>query len=325
MIGGRLFGTTIFGRYDYTDPVNNPIMALEYIKRNQNWSDNSGTALIKISGDGSFDDTGLAEIKALTIARQIENEEQQWSDTLTKSLCEAFYLVSRQNSDGYECVHYLLNSETPATTISIGMIVPGSIGMVEPPRAENIIVEPYIKYAYDYASGEFTQSLRIEGVADNSVWSSSLTPGFTGNDGESLWNKCRVNYLKYGRNEKVPSSISDQYWIPNYATALWKITKMLEWQEKSRFSFSVFYSTGRFLYCGEQIYIQFVNETNNISLRAVINKIVKNKNRNKVDIGVTILDDIPSSFYYTAYQVTDNALTEWQATDGATEEYQEAG
>jgi hypothetical protein len=324
MIGGRLFGVTDGTRYASTDLIDNPVMLLEYVKRNQNWS--SGSALIRTgSADGSFDDSSLDELKALSIARQISNESEQWTDAITKSICEAFYMVSRQDSEGYECVEYVLKSTTPSDTVAIADIIPGTIGVVEEPRAENIFVEPFVQYAYDYASGAFTKSLRIEGVTGNVEWSAALTPGFEDDDGEALWNLCRANYLKYGRFERIPSVISDQYWMPDYDAALWKIGKIIEWSAKKRFSFSVLYGQARSWYAGKQIYVNFPNETNGTNIRSVITRIVKHKSQNKVDIGVVFLDEIPTNFYFTRYQATDGAETAWQEADGATDVYQEQG
>ncbi len=326
MIGGRLFGVTIADRYAATDLIDNPVMALEYIKRNQNWQDNGGTALIRTgAADGSFDDSGLDEIKALSIARQIQAEAEQWTDSLSKSLCEAFYLVSRQDSAGYECVDYILKTTTPADTVTIADIVPGTIGRIEEPRAENIFVEPYINYAYDYASEKFTRSLRIEGVVANSSWSAALTPGFEDSDGEALWNLCRAAYLRYGRFERIPEVISEQYWIPDYDTALWKIGKVIDWQNKRRFSFSVQYEQARTWFAGKQIYINFPNETNAVDIRAVITRCTKNKAQNKVDLGLVLLGTITTEFYFAMYQDTDGAALEWQETDGAEDVFQEAG
>lgn len=326
MIGGRLFGVTITDRYAATDLIDNPVMALEYIKRNQNWQDNGGAPLIRTgSADGSFDDTGLDEVKALNIARQIQNESEQWTDALSKSLCEAFYLVSRQDSEGYECVDYILKTTTPTDVVTIADIIPGSIGRIEEPRAENIFIEPHINYAYDYASEKFTHHIRVEGVSDNYEWDSDLTPGFQGNDGEEVWNICRGIYLRYGRFERVPPVISDQYWIPDYDTALWKIRKVVDWQGRRRFSFSVLYEQARTWFSGKQILINFPNETNNSDVRAVITRCVKNKSQNKVDLGLVLLGSIPTEFYFTMYQDSDDALSVWQETDGAETVVQEAG
>lgn len=324
MIGGRLFGETISGRYDATDLIDNPVMVLEYIKRQQNWNA-EGSALIKTSGVGAFDDSSLDEIKALSIARQVTSENQQWSDALSQSLCEVFYLISRQDADGYECVHYLMADTTPEVTVDIGDIIPGTLGKIEEPNPEYIFVEPYIKYGYDYAREGFTRTLSIIGTTTESAWSADLTPGFSGTDGEALWNVCRSNYLKYGKLVEMPTQLSEQMWIPTYATALWKFTKMLEWQQKCRFSFSVPYIVGRSWYLGMQMYIQFPNETDDQAVRAVITSFRRHKNQNSVAIELVILDNVETAFYYQKYQMTDTASTEWQATDGAETLYQEQG
>lgn len=323
MIGGRVIGETGGGRYSSTDIIDNPIMLLEYIKRHQNWSDNADTALIKITGDGSFDDSELDELKALTVARQFHDYEGVWTDILAKSICETFYLISRHDSNGSECVEYLFNESTVSDIITIDDIIPGTIGAVEEPNAENVFVEPFINYGYDYGTSKFKNSLKIIGVTENSEWSSSLTTGFSGNDGEALWSKCRANYLKYRHVEKIQPSMTDQYWIVDYDTALWKITKMIDLMTKCRFSFSAHYETGRDFYIGKHISIQFPHETNDITIRSCIHKLGKHKQGNRVNINVTLLEEVPTSFYYAKYQGTDSASTKWQDTDGATAKYQE--
>lgn len=310
-------------RYFSTDMIDNPIMLLEYVKRNQNWKDNNDEALIKVTGEGSFDDTALDELKAFTIARQFYDKENVWTDSLTKSICETFYIISRHDNDGYECVEYLFNESIVSDIITIDDIIPGTIGKVEEPNAENVFIEPIVNYSYDYGTSKFKNSLSIIGVTENSEWSSSLTPGFSGNDGEELWSKCRANYLKYRHVEKNQSNMTDQYWIVDYDTALWKITKMIDLMIKSRFSFSVYYETGRDFYIGKQLKIQFPHETNDIIIRSCIHKLNKSKQNNRININVTLLEEVPTSFYYAKYQGTDGASTKWQDKDGATTKYQE--
>src|SRR5690606_15731078 len=62
---GLAFPSTWGGRKTAGNLIQSPVDILEHVKREQNWSDNSGIALIKTSGDGSFDDSSLAEVKAL--------------------------------------------------------------------------------------------------------------------------------------------------------------------------------------------------------------------------------------------------------------------
>lgn len=326
MISGRIWASyDDSARYSVSGIVDEPIELLEYVKRRQNWDDNDGTPLIKLSGDGSFDDSALAELRVLSIARQLFGKNEQWTDALTKSICETFYLLSRIDENGYECVEYLLRDTTPSDTVAIGDIVPGSVGMVKYPNSENMFLEPYINYGYDYASERFTQSLRVEGIEDNTSWTTELTPGFSGNDGESIWYACRQRFMRYGRFERIPDGMSNQYWIVDYNTALWKMQKMVQWMGLPGFSFSVYYDTARTWYCGKQIYIDFPNETNDVSTRALIVGINKSRRNNRCDLDLLLLDNIPTNFYYTMYQATDGASTEYQLTDGASTEWQEAG
>lgn len=323
MIGGRIWASYGTGRYSADAVVDEPIELIEYVKRRGNWADNEGTPLIKTSGNGSFDDSSLVELRLLTVARQVFNKEQQWTDALSKSICETFYLLSRIDEDGYECVEYLLKSGSPSDTVTVADIIPGSLGTIKHPRPENVYLEPYINYAYDYASEKFTQSLRIEGIEDNITWDSTLTPGFQGNDGESLWYTQKQRYLKYGHFERIPQNLSDQYWIVDYDTALWKMQKMIQWMGLLGFSFSVHYTQAREWYCGKQININFPIETNDIDIKSVIVGIDKSKRNNRVNLELLLLEEIPSDFYFAMYQTTDSASAEYQLTDGASTEWQE--
>lgn len=324
MITGRLFGETLSGRYADTDVIDNPIMLLEYIKRNQSWQDTGGAKLIRTGSEsGSFDSTYLDEIRAFGISRQIFNKAEQYTDAISKSICEEFYLVSRQDSDGYECVEYIFSEETPSVAVDIGDTVPGSIGMIEGPNQENIIVMPEINYHYDNAFLKYRKKLSVIGVDTESAWNSDLTPGFTEADGEEVWNSCKALYDKYKVINLTPSNISDTKWVCEYDAALWKIKKVIEYQGFSRFSFSVPYSIGRTWYPGKKISITFPNETNNNSISSLIVKILKSKNRDSVAVNVLLTETIPTEFYSILLQMDDSAGVEWQENDGGSE-YQEA-
>lgn len=324
MIGGRVFGETIPGRYGTADLIDNPIMLLEYIKRQQNWQDNNGVPLIKTGSDiGSFDHLSLDEIKNLKIARQITDENLVWTKNICKSLCETFYLVSYQDKDGYECIDYFLREEAPGETITVSDIIPGSLGMIEEPKPDIIFVMPYLNYSYDYAFSKYTKSLQVLHVDDEESWSTEFTPGFQNNDGELIWNKCRALYFTYRKIEKIPQNVSDQEWIVDYDTALWKINKIIDYQSLKDFSFSVYYTKGRLWYPGQQIYIQFPNETDGLIIRSVITSVQKSKNRNNVSIKLKMLDQIDPTVYYTIYQQCDGSVLEWQPTDGSDTEFQE--
>jgi len=325
MISGRLFGEAVVGRYLATDLVDNPIMALEYVKRNQNWDDSNGVALIKHgSGAGSFDSSTLNEVYSFGISRQIFDKNEQYANAIAKSICEEFYLISRQDSDGYECVEYFLQTdETIADSVDVGDIKPGSIGMVEEPETEDIYCMPVVNYHYDNAFGLHRKSLKVLGVDTASEWSAELTQGFESGDGEEVWNLCKAIYDKYKVVNPVPSNISDQKWICDYNGALWKIKKIVEYQQYKRFSFAVPYAIGRTWHPGKQINVTFPNETNNEAIRSVITSITKNKNTDTVSLKIMFLDSIPTEFYSILLQMEDLALVEMQERDDYDTQYQE--
>lgn len=318
---GRKFSDTWGGRKIAANLIQSPVDILEHVKREQNWSDNSGTALIKTSGDGSFDDSSLAEVKALTPARQIFDYDKATTEALTKSICESFWLCSRQDNNGYECVDYLLRDEDPSETITFADLIDGAAEITDP-RPQNIYCEPVINYCYDYGAEKFTKQLRITN-SDQVDYDASYASGFEGSDGQEIWENCHILNAKYRQVEKMPSHLSDLHWVYTYADAVWVLRKRIEWMQKKRASFKVGYTKGRLYYVGKHIMLQLPHETNSVAVECVIEAVTKNKAGNRVLVSVVILDEIPSDFYFTKYQDTDGAETLWQDTDGATTKYQD--
>lgn len=318
---GRKFPSTWGGRKTADNLIESPVDILEHVKREQNWSDNSGTALIKTSGDGSFDDSSLAEVKALTPARQIFDYDKATTEALTKSICESFWLCSRQDNNGYECVDYLLRDEDPSETITYADLIDGAAEITDP-RPQNIYCEPVINYCYDYGAEKFTKQLRI--TNSNQVdYDASYASGFEGSDGQEIWENCHILNAKYRQVEKMPSHLTDLHWVYTYADAVWVLRKRIEWMQKKRASFKVGYTKGRLYYVGKHIMLQLPHETNSVAVECVIEAVTKNKAGNRVSVSIVILDEIPSDFYFTRYQDTDGAETLWQDTDGATTKYQD--
>lgn len=318
---GLAFPSTWGGRKTAGNLIQSPVDILEHVKREQNWSDNNGIALIKTSGDGSFDDSSLAEVKALTPARQIFDYDKATTEALTKSICESFWLCSRQDNNGYECVDYLLRDEDPSETITYADLIDGAAEITDP-RPQNIYCEPVINYCYDYGAEKFTKQLRITN-SDQVDYDASYASGFEGSDGQEIWENCHILNAKYRQVEKMPSHLSDLHWVYTYADAVWVLRKRIEWMQKKRASFKVGYTKGRLYYVGKHIMLQLPHETNSVAVECVIEAVTKNKAGNRVLVSVVILDEIPSDFYFTKYQDTDGAETLWQDTDGATTKYQD--
>ena len=123
---GRIFNDTWGARKTAANLMSSPIDIFEHVCRLQNWSEVGDlvvygkqycpNAKIKTSGAGSFDDSGLAAVKALSPVFQITDEKDGWTDRLKEALCKRFFLISRQDSDGNECLHYLDPQLTDAST-----------------------------------------------------------------------------------------------------------------------------------------------------------------------------------------------------------------
>ena len=66
----------------------------------------------------------------------------------------------------------------------------GQIGALERPKARDINCRPVVKYAYDQYTGEYTKELRVKNVSE-STFDESFISGFSGSDGQTIWNQCR--------------------------------------------------------------------------------------------------------------------------------------
>jgi hypothetical protein len=286
--------------------IESPLDVMEHALRLGNWSELGITkdwgheyspgALIKTSGDGSFDDATLADPKAVRVARQITDEGNAWNDSVVKSICNDFYLVSYQDETGKECVSYLQELTYPATVITLGEII-GDIGDMIEPSISDVFVEPKLRYAYDIGSQKYLGVIDITRVAET-AWNSAFTPGLLDVDGEPLWNKCHALWLKYRQMEPCDSSLMDQRWIYRYEDAVWKLNCMVDWMDKKRTSFSVSYGIGKSWHVGTHIKIRLPHQTADIAVEVVIERVKKKKNKNSVDVQVIILTAIPTAFFF---------------------------
>jgi len=290
--------------------IDNPIDAILNIKLLQNWSElgviyNWGKevvdeALIKDSGDGAFNSSTLADHRTLKVSRQIHTMDKAYSDIMVKDLCETFFLISYQDADGYECIKSLLTKETPATTITLSDVL--GLGEMIPPDVSQIYCTPVINYAYDYALGEFTQQISINKTWET-TYSSDYTSGLTSADSLTYWNACRSLWNDVKQIEQMPANLMNKYWIPDYATAVWYLSKLVQLMTIQRFSITVGYTTGYKWRVGTHFKIQVPHETNNNIIEVVIEKVRKNKkpinSRSEVVADVILLDEISTNIYNT--------------------------
>jgi hypothetical protein len=326
MFTGRVYDDTWGNRKTATDCIDNPPDIFEHFCRLQNYSDTGDnviwgkqyapSAKIKLSGDGSFDDPGLDPLRALRPAFQILDENEAYTDEAKKKMCEQYFLLSRQDEDGYECLHYLdpqgNDTTIPSDTVTLADCIPGSIGEVQEPKAENIFVEPFVNYAYNIGSDSYDRQLRVVNVSDaawigtgtvenpqyaaGSGWHAEYTPGFKGTDGKSIWENRNLMWKKFRNFESPPSNKTDCRKIKYYADALYYIKDWTAWDGKRRRSFALEYlwGTARDWHPGTKINWNNPHQTSSFNVRCMVENIKKDKNTNRIDVDIIILDTYPT-------------------------------
>jgi hypothetical protein len=336
IFSGRVYNDTWGGRVTATDMIQDPIAMIEEACRKQNWSgvgdlrrygkEYCPNAKIKLTGNGSFDDTGLTSIKALRPAFQILDLAKSWTDKFKEALCRRYFLLTRQDEDGYECVHYLDPQNTdetvPATVITMADII-GDVGETVEPKGSDVFVEPFLNYAYNSGSEKFDKQLRIFNAPDaawvgtgteaspqyaaGSGWHAEYTPGFQGTDGQDVWLSCHALWNKFRTMESPPSDKTDAREIVLYSDALHNIKEWVAWMGKRRDSFTVPYTLApsggvkaRDWYPGMKFLLNLLHRTNAFNAKYLIEKIEKDKNAGEcgtVKVNVILLVDIPTAFF----------------------------
>lgn len=335
MFAGRVFNDTWGSRKTATDLMLNPIDWIEHAKRLQNWKEigdvkvygkeYSPNALIKLdANEGSYheDNTLLDGVRAMRPALQIFDENLAWTDEFTKNMCEQFFLCTRQDSSGYECIHYLDPQNTDETESAVSVTfadIIGDVGTTEEPKSQTVYCEPFINYAYNYGSSKFDKQLRILNTADaawvgtgtevspqyaaGSGWHAEYTPGFTGTDGHALWTACHALWLKFRTLEQPPSTLTDSKPVVLYVDAVKKMTDWIAWMGKSRTSFTVPYTfvsggiQARDWHVAQKIKFCHPHKTNGWAINCLIEKIEKDKHSGTVKVDVIQLEDIPTAFF----------------------------
>jgi len=318
---GRLWNDNSDRKFEYID---SPVDILLYVKKLSNYS-HENKNLVEVQWGKKYSDVELIDYQSfysenmngqreLKIARQMFTEEDSCTDSISESLCQDFYMLSRKTigNDPTEWLEYasflckeqainILDHSDKNTMPVFNMSNVLSFDRVVEPSASDIFLEPYIKYDYVEGIG-FTKSLAITGIATNSVWAKELTPGFNGNyetEGKRIWGQCHDLLIKYQTFVEMPSNMVEQKWINTDETAIWKLRKMLEWQEKSRIQITVSYHSGRKLHCGSHIYLSLPHILNGKRLHCVCESVRKSKRSSKVTISLIIIDSINGNFKFS--------------------------
>jgi len=339
---GRLFASDWGnGRKKPTDYINNPIDAIEHFRRLADWSETSETKEeAKLPDDwswgkayapdgfsalidtASFDHPSLNEAKGLKIGGQILKESEANNDQIVKELCEDFFIVSQktiptkiQSNDlwtnnyivpPYESVSCLYNPAGTPEPITFKELL--SYGDIREPGANDIFCEPVIKYKYIEGMG-YSRTMAITGVATNEKWEPhlNLTPGFRPDHGERIWEECKDLFRRYRAFAEMPAKLSEQRWVQNYRTALWKIRAALYWQQCSRTQIVVPWSIGRRWDVGKHINLSLPHVRNGTPLLCVCESVKKAKHVNRVTCDLIYLHPVNPFRASTIINETGNA------------------
>ena len=340
IFSGRIFNDTWGSRKTATTLMTNPIDIFEHVCRSQNWAEVGDlvvygkqycqNAKIKTSGAGSFDDSSLAAIKALSPVFQITEEKKGWTDSIKSDLCKRYFLISRQDEQGFECVHYidpqLSDSSTPDTMVTFKDML-GQVGDTTEPKTEDVFVEPFVNYSYNPGTNQYDCQLRVLNSSDSewigtgtlaspqfaagSGWQPVYTPGFQGTDGEAIWNSCNALWTRFRTLITPPSDMTDCKEVVLYSDALKFITDWVAWMPLRRTSFTVPYVLvpadgsgtpgagvpARDWYVGKKILFNNPHKTNGWSIKVLVEGIEKNKNSNSIKVDIVLLQDIPTAFF----------------------------
>jgi len=258
----------------------------------------------------SFDDKSLNALKNLPISGQVLEEGKAYNDTIVDDICKSFYIIKKQRLLSnvevgygyYNTLNWIGNfaplfesissTESPVSDSELPIITykESPLGIIRPPASKNIWCQPIIKYCYVHGIG-YTKSMAVNGIVTNTQWNSGLTPGFNDIDGKKIWGYCRNLFLKYGNFSDMPTALQGHKWISDYETALWKITKLIKWQQKPRTQISVSWEIGRMWGVGTHLYISYKHVMNGDRLLCVCEGVKKTKYMDRVVCDLIILSE----------------------------------
>jgi hypothetical protein len=316
LCNGRIFDDRWGLRKTAIALITNPIDILEHFKRLQAGiefgdSVNFGKAYspsipIKTgaSTEGSYDDAILDSIKTYTPSFQIHDVSEAWTDTQIKNICTTFDICTYTDKAGYECVT-TLEKTSPTETIAFAEIIKGSIGETKEQEIQYVYCQPILNYQYNYGSEKFDKQLAVLNI-QAATWAAEYTPGFdpaghnldaTLFDGEYVWTQYKTLYDKYRQIEQCPSSFTDQKMIVTYLDACKHLSRKAKNMSRSRQSFSVFYSKGKDYFAGKHVKIKLPHQTINFEIEVLLERVQISKSKNRVDLDMVLLEDIPTFFF----------------------------
>jgi len=222
---GRKWNSTLGARGKTSGAmITSAVDVLEHVSRLQKWDDvgdsvpalgwgkdYSSGALIKTSGDGSFDSGIETPATLLNAMDQIFDYDKTATEDIKKSICKTFWLANYYDRSGYECIKQLsITTASPTDTITYAMIAPedrSKIKIIEA-QAQDIYCEPVVNYDKNFGNGEYKKSIKITNASAAS-YNSSYVIGLSPTLAETYWTRCHALWSKVKTIISPPSDMTD--------------------------------------------------------------------------------------------------------------------
>jgi hypothetical protein len=328
---GRIFNNTWSSRRTSANLMESPLDILEYACRLQNSYENcamptagwgkgyASGALIKTSGDGSFDavDGELLVIRDAKTRFQILDMDNADTDKIKRTLCKNFNLASWVDKDGYECVKRIKKSVTsPADSITLADIIDRTAIKITDPEAGTIYPEPFVRYNYNSATEDYESAIRIKNTSA-ALFVASYVEGMTGADAEEYWDRCKLLWNKAKQINDPPSELTDLDFIGGAdadALALEYLTTWIDWMFNPTIEFDVhFNKAGSWEEC-HRFTLTLPHQTNNAAIECIVTDIEANPNA-PYDVHIKAImysETIPEDF--NIREIMTMTVPDWQET-----------
>jgi hypothetical protein len=292
---GRIFNDTFGSRKTSASLITSPVDIFEHVCRLQNLNDFQitqpslgwgkslppGTLPIKISGDGSFDDSELGDLRGYDPAFQITDFESGYTDVLKRRMCQQFHMANWIDNDGYECLRRIKESApSPSDLVTLGSVTDRTSIKIYDHDIVSLYVEPFVDYEKNPATDEMTNNIKIFN-ASASVYSGSFVQGLTGDAAEEVWTLCHNRWLKCKTVNKPPTDMTELIFAGGADSASISEFHLTEWINHGNLKeieFKGHYNDfGHWEECHRYI-VQFPHQTNNEQHQCIGETIMINPN-----------------------------------------------